>query len=81
MFGKLGKWWRRRQRRLDVQVLWPQCWRRAKKLEKEWGECESMTIYFARSTFAYVISRDPAWTKDFTQSQIEDFIGSLKPVK
>lgn len=54
----IAKWHRKRQRKIDLRILWPQC----KKL------ANSKDI--ARRAFYYHAMNDEAWFKDFTNEEI-----------
>lgn len=45
----LRTWWRRRQRRTDLEILWPQCLAGARDLDH------------AKAAFAMHVFNDPAW--------------------
>lgn len=66
MLGALGRWWRKRQRRIDVEILWPCC-----------KEEEAPSMYMARSVFRHHCIYDPAWTKDLSLIEIEEIVGRL----
>lgn len=65
MIGALGRWWRKRQRRIDLEILWPVC--------KE----NSETIFQARAAFTMHCYMDPAWGKDFDAIEIDRIVGRL----
>lgn len=65
MIGALGRWWRKRQRLIDLDVLWPAC------------RDQAASLYVARSAFRQHCISDPAWTKDFDLIQIEQIVGRL----
>jgi hypothetical protein len=58
----LGRWWRRRQRAVDLEILWPSFRDMAPDLDH------------AKAGFAYHALRDPAWTRDFSEGEILDII-------
>ena len=62
----LGKWWRRRQRDIDLKILWPQ-------LLKEEPDLEA-----ARTAFGLHAINDPAWTTDYTLAAITGFVDNLE---
>ena len=45
----IRKWWYARMRRIDMQILWPECIRQAPTLDK------------AKAAFACHAFNDPAW--------------------
>lgn len=65
MIGALGRWWRKRQRQLDIEMLWPAIRRRP------------CSLYVARAAFRQHVIYDPAWTKDLDLVQIEEIVGRL----
>jgi hypothetical protein len=58
-------WWRKRQRNLDMEILWPICLREAGSLDR------------AKAAFAYHCFHDPAWTS-LGEDAIIDFIDRLE---
>ena len=54
----LFRWWRKRQRSIDLQILWPVCRR------------EASNIQDARGAFYVHCMMDQAWIADFTEDQI-----------
>jgi hypothetical protein len=46
---RLMDWWRARQRRIDLEILWPACLRLARDIDH------------ARAAFAIHAFHDPAW--------------------
>lgn len=65
MFSWLGRWWRRRQRAIDIDILWSTCKEQAGTLDR------------ARAAFLLHAAIDDAWTKDMTHEEIVDFVGRL----
>lgn len=65
MISAFGRWWRKRQRRTDLEVLWPAC--------KE----DADSLYVARSAFRMHCITDPAWNKDMDLIEIELVVGRL----
>jgi hypothetical protein len=45
----LQNWWRARQRRIDLEILWPACKEKAADLDR------------AKAAFAWHAFNDPAW--------------------
>lgn len=75
MFKELGKWWRKRQRKIDMEVVWPKCIAHAGgNIGHIWD-----ALYTARFAFSCYVVRSKAWTKDFSRVEIEDFVGRLRP--
>ena len=64
--GFILRYWRKLQRRTDMNTLWPACKEHAKDLTH------------ARIAFYMHASNDPAWTKDYTDDDLRIFIGQLK---
>jgi hypothetical protein len=58
-------WWKARQRRIDIQVLWPAC------------KTQAVDLDHAKAAFAYHAFNDSAWTDVFTHEEIKDIIGSM----
>lgn len=62
-------WWgllnRRWQRQIDKDTLWPIC------LD------EAPDVTHAKAAFAIHVLNDPAWTTDFTESQLTRMIDDL----
>ena len=52
------KWWRARQRKIDIEILWPVCKREASDLDH------------ARAAFAMHVFHDEAWVADFGEDEI-----------
>ena len=67
VFALIGRWWRKRQRDVDLRVLWPAC------KEEALGDLEH-----ARTAFFLHCMMDPAWTHDLSEKQIEAFVENLK---
>lgn len=65
MFKLISKWWRRRQRSIDMQILWPACKSQAPDLES------------AKAAFAVHAFNDPAWTQDYSEQELYDAIDAL----
>lgn len=66
MLKILAPMWRKRQRSIDVSILWPACVDQAADLDH------------ARAAFAVHAFNDSAWTEDFDESQIISLIDDLK---
>lgn len=66
IWAGVRKWWNARQRRIDMDMLWPICLRGASDLDH------------AKAAFAYHCFNDPAWTNDFTHDEIVAFIDRLE---
>ena len=65
MFDWLMKWWRARQRRIDMQILWPAC-----KQVTDDLDC-------AKAAFFFHVARDAAWTKEYTTDELVHFVDEL----
>lgn len=72
--GAIGRWWRKRQRRIDMEILWPSI-----KDDALHGQAskDRPSLYLARSAFRMHCLSDPAWTKDLSLIQIEEIVGRL----
>lgn len=66
MFKWIGKWWRQHQRSIDMKALWPMCVKQARDLDH------------AKAVFMYHCINDPAWTIDYTEEDLIEFIDQLK---
>lgn len=79
MIKAIGKWWRKRQRQEDMKILWPACLEAGgKRFQEGKGEIHTV-LHYAKAAFACHAFNDKAWTKDFSPTEIEDFIGRLRP--
>jgi len=65
MLDFIGRWWRKNQRRVDMQILWPQF------VEN------SSDIDHAKAGFMLHTSMDSAWHTDFSQEERIGFIDQL----
>ena len=65
VFLALRAWWRARQRKIDLEILWPTCVEQADDLDH------------ARAAFAVHAFNDAAWS-DFSEDDLIAFIGELK---
>jgi hypothetical protein len=65
IFGTIRRWWWRRQRAIDLQILWPICKEKARSLDH------------ARAAFAVHAFTDPAWVGEYGE-RIVDVIGELQ---
>ena len=81
MLKKLGKWWRKKQREMDMEILWPQCLHRAnKECEADrWRGSPYTALDLAKISFSAHAFLDDAWKKDFTHDEIKEFVDNLKP--
>jgi hypothetical protein len=66
MIAWLAKIWRATQRQTDMSTLWPAC--------REYAE----DLDHARAAFYMHAINDPAWTKDYDEAQLIDFVGKLQ---
>jgi hypothetical protein len=64
MISRLRSLWRARQRKLDLQLLWPTCREQAKTLEE------------AKIAFGFHANHDPAW-QELGSAQIARVIDEL----
>lgn len=69
----LGKWWRNRQRAMDLYILWPACKAGADEIYTE----KDQAIAMARLAFRAHCVMDDAWTKDMTVAEISEHVGRL----
>ena len=63
--GAMRRWFDSRRRKIDMDILWPQCVQLAK------------TQDLARSAFYYHISNDPVWTRHYTEDELYRFVNTL----
>ena len=61
----LFKWWRKRQRQIDLDILWPVC--------KE----SAINLDWAKAAFAYHCFNDHAWMADYTKEELKHYIDAL----
>lgn len=66
MFNWLAKQWRKIQRRMDMQMLWPACVEHADSLDQ------------AKAAFYWHVSQDSAWS-DYDEKSLIEFVDQLKP--
>lgn len=62
-------WWRTRQRRIDIEILWPICCQGAKDLDH------------AKAAFAVHAFHDSAWLGAMSAEEIIEFIDALEAPK
>lgn len=65
MLNWVSRMWRKRQRSIDLKILWPACKSLAPDLDH------------AKAAFAGHAFNDSAWTDDLSKQQITDFIDAL----
>jgi hypothetical protein len=75
----IGRWWRKKQREIDMALVWPRCLSYAGKHSDRWRGTVYTPIDLARVQFSMHVLYDDAWTKDFTRSEIEEFVDRLRP--
>lgn len=63
----IGRWWRRRQRSIDLEILWPIFVEKAPDIDH------------AKVAFAFHCFNDTAWTKDFSHDELKNIISGLNP--
>ena len=63
--GAIGRMFDRYRRRIDMDILWPQCVELAR------------TEDLAKAAFYYHISNAPAWTRHYTEHQLCRFVNDL----
>ncbi len=66
MISWIARWWRRRQRQIDNDLLWPACKENAGSLED------------ARFAFVFHCLHDPAWVKDFSYEEIVKIVSNYE---
>lgn len=59
------KYWRKLQRATDMDTLWPACKEHAESLDQ------------AKAAFYLHASNDGAWTRDYTEQELIEFVGKL----
>lgn len=57
--------WRKYQRKTDLEILWPTCKARAQNLDH------------AKAAFAVHCFADSAWTADYNDRELAEFIDAL----
>lgn len=60
------KWWRARQRKIDIEMLWPICKQGASDLDH------------ARAAFAMHVFHDEAWMADFNEDELIERLEALQ---
>lgn len=65
MITRIRNWWWKRQRNIDLNVLWPECKRVAGDLEH------------ARGVFACHAFHDPCWIEFYGEDRLKMFIDQL----
>jgi len=71
MLRKMVRWWHGRLRRMDMNVLWPQCL----KASGEMG----LGLDEAKAAFAHHVFCDRAWIDEFHPDQLVEFVDQLAP--
>lgn len=64
MLKRIRAWWRARQRRIDIEILWPSCL------------LASGNLWDARAVFALHTRMDPAWS-DLREDEVCQIIEKL----
>jgi hypothetical protein len=70
----LLKFWRARQRAIDLDILWPECLRQA----KEWEQADVPALDLAKAAFMTHCANDPAWTKDYDEASLVAYVDRLE---
>jgi hypothetical protein len=65
VWAALMKWWRARQRKVDIEILWPICLKEASDLDH------------AKAAFAMHVFNDEAWVADFNEGELIAYIDKL----
>lgn len=66
MLRWLFELWDAPRRKMDMDILWPQCVELAKDLDH------------AKAAFFYHIVRDSAWTRRYSDAELYEFMNDLK---
>ena len=66
VWALIMNWWRARQRKIDLEILWPICCKGANDLDH------------AKAAFATHAFNDPAW-QALGERELYRFIGRLEP--
>jgi hypothetical protein len=77
----LGAWrarQRARQRAIDLDILWPECKRQAEAREREDRGPEIPALDLAKAAFMTHCANDRAWTRDYGEAELVDFIDRLR---
>jgi hypothetical protein len=61
----IKQWWWKRQRKIDIEILWPEC----KKL--------APTLHKAKLAFYNHANNTPAWFEYYDRYALRDFIDKL----
>jgi hypothetical protein len=69
----LRNWWRRRQRAIDLEILWPKCKHEARLKYDD----PSVALDVARAAFAMHAFNDEAWLA-LGEAEMISLIGELK---
>ena len=64
MINWIMKKWRLRQRKIDMEILWP-------ILKEKYSDS-------AKTLFVYHAHRDTAWTKDYSLDELTKFIDEME---
>lgn len=62
----LSGYWRSTQRATDLSILWPVCKREANDLDH------------ARAAFFMHMINDPAWTRDYSEDDLIEYVEQLR---
>jgi hypothetical protein len=63
--GAIRRWFDRRRRRMDVEILWRICRENAPDLDH------------AKAAFFMHVMNDPAWSEYFTEAELCQFVSDL----
>lgn len=64
MFAAILAWWRRRQRKLDVEILWPEL------------KAQASDLAAARTAFVFHAINDSAWV-EYDADDLRIFVSEL----
>lgn len=65
LIDRFERWWRERQRGVDLKLLWPICKAKASDIEQ------------ARAAFAVHAFEDPAWREDYSHDELVTYISNM----
>jgi hypothetical protein len=70
MIRWLLHWWWARQRRIDIEMLWPAC--------KAAAISNGSDLQHAKAAFAFHAYHDPAWCKFYSPQELRRQIDNLE---
>jgi hypothetical protein len=78
MIQWLMRTWRRRQRKIDVDILWPICKREAEADMWRTEHPQLTALDCAKGAFMVHCALDSAWTADFSEAEIAAMVDELE---